>query len=278
MLLDSTLTAEEPCFRGVSVLVVNFQTCELTIKAVESALAESAAAEVIIVDNASEDGSYEKLVCQFADEAKVMVIASPTNRGFGAGNNLAAAHARCDLLFLLNSDATFTSNSLTPLVNFRITKQEPCIIAPAVLAGATGDLQRGAFGIFPTATRILSQKTKQNSATLTPDWVSGCAVLIDRELFRSLGGFDEEIFLYFEDILLCWKAKARGVGIHRFLDSHVQHLGGQSSASTVKLKREFYSAQDKFLKAIDEPLLLRSLVKSVRFFASVKHRASGSFR
>jgi N-acetylglucosaminyl-diphospho-decaprenol L-rhamnosyltransferase len=248
----------------VSVVVVNFRTSDLTIQAVESALSQPDAREIFVVDNASGDGSFERIEAQFRSEPRVSVVQAAHNNGFGAGNNLAAAVATCDLLFLLNSDATFEPKALEKLVNFRTGRGERCIVAPAVLAADSGKLQVDALGSFPTARRILTQQTKQYGTSLTPDWVSGCALLIDRTLFVEISGFDERIFMYFEDVLLCWHARRLGCAVHREPAAKVEHVGGKSYSSSADLKDDYFEAQDIFLLQIGESAAMRRLVKTVR--------------
>jgi N-acetylglucosaminyl-diphospho-decaprenol L-rhamnosyltransferase len=248
----------------VSVLVVNFRTPEFTAVAVESALAQPNAHEIIIVDNASGDGSFKYLTERFLDQPKVTIIEAPANKGFGAGNNLAAKSASCDFLFLLNSDATFKSNALAKLLDFRTTVGERCIVAPEVVTGSLQMQQVDSFGSFPTSRRILTQQTKRNRASLTPDWVSGCAFLIDRSLFNEVGGFDERIFMYFEDVLLCWHIRQLGCQVHRNLNARVEHLGGCSYKSRATSKSDYFTSQDIFLVLINDPPLLRAVIRGLR--------------
>jgi GT2 family glycosyltransferase len=143
----------------VSVLIVNYRTPDLTVAAVESALAEPETLEVILVDNDSQDSSMEMFSRYFSGVQRVQVIGASENKGFGAGNNLAAENASGDLLFLLNSDATFVAGSLATLVKFRSNHGQRCVVAPAVYAGSTDALQVDAIGPFPTAVRILTQRS-----------------------------------------------------------------------------------------------------------------------
>ncbi len=251
----------------VSVLIVNYRTADLTIAAVESALAQPEATEIIVVDNASGDDSFERLTTQFRHEHTVRVVASPRNRGFGAGNNLAARSATGDLLFLLNSDAQLHPNALAALVTQRQAEQGMCIIAPFIHAGSGSGLQVDALGPFPTVRRIITQQTKRYGTSLTPDWVSGCALMIDRALFEQIGGFDERIFMYFEDVLLCWQVRRLGHSVLRQPEARVTHLGGKSYRSPNELKLDYFNAQDVYLRATGTSPIGISAVKLARRLA-----------
>src|SRR5689334_13264187 len=115
---------------GVSVLIVNFRTAELTGKAVESSLAQPEAEEVIVVDNASGDESVPYLRARFGDEPRVKIVESAENVGFGRANNLAEKEASQLFLFLLNSDAEFHEACLAKLLAHWPTLDRPGILAP----------------------------------------------------------------------------------------------------------------------------------------------------
>ena len=246
---------------SVSVLIVNYQTPALTIEAVRSALLEKEATEIIVVENGSADGSWEVLQEHFATSVRVKLIKSERNLGFGGGNNLAARAATQPLLFLLNSDAGFVPGCLSILLEQFGTVDDAGIIAPAVFRGTTRELQIEACGPIPTARRILTQQSKNYGTSTTPDWVGGAAMLIPSALFQSVGGFDEDIFMYFEDVLLCWRVRRLGYEIYRNLNAGVEHLGGMSYESDTQKKTDYFLAQDVFLKKIGENLAMRSLVK-----------------
>jgi GT2 family glycosyltransferase len=249
---------------SVSVIIVNYKTPDLTIEAIRSSLAEPEATEIIVVENGSSDQSYEVIAERFLGNARVRVIRSETNLGFGGGNNLAVGAASQPMLFLLNSDATFVPGCLGTLLMRFGELEDVGILAPGVFRGPTKVLQDEACGPFPTAWRLLTQESKNYGTSLTPDWVGGAGMLIPADLFRSLGGFDQDIFMYFEDVLLCWRVRERGLKIHRSLEAGIEHLGGKSYTSETHKKKDYFLAQDTFLKKIDEPVLLRLLVRAVR--------------
>ena len=249
----------------VSVLIVNFCTLELTIEAVESALKEPEAVQVVVVDNGSADGSGLALFERYRACSRVLVICSPNNLGFGGGNNLAAEAATEPIFFLLNSDATFRAGCLKQLCSRLAENDDIGVLAPSVYVTSTGRLQRDSFGVFPTAFRILSQATKAKSDQTHPDFVSACALMIRRETFWSVGGFDTDIFMYFEDVLLCWAIRKTGLLVERHAPAAVDHRGGKSYRSERELKRDYFDAQRVFLQKINEPILTRLAVASLQW-------------
>ena len=262
---------------GVSVIIVNYRTPALTVSAARSALEQPEALEIIVVDNGSGDHSSSALHSQFDAEPRVTIVDSDRNVGFGRGNNIGVAAATHALVFLLNSDATFSSGCLASLVDAWGKLPRPGVLAPAVYRGDSEELQDDAIGPFPTSRRILTQRTKRYGTSLSPDWVSGCAMLLSREAFLAVGGFDPDFFMYFEDVLLCWRMRELGLTVDRHLDAGVHHLGGMSYGTSLRKKRDYYAAQDLLLCKMGEPSLGRALVKTVRWPYYVAANALGRF-
>jgi GT2 family glycosyltransferase len=218
--------------------------------------------EVVVVDNCSGDDSVERLR-QGLDDPRVKVIASEKNGGFGYGNNLGARAATGPHLFLLNSDAFFQEDALARMLP-RLGDPEVGIVAPALYIKDGVTLQADGIGPFPTVVSILTQKTKDYGASLEPDWVSGAAMLMCRDAFLSLGGFDERIFMYYEDVELCWRFRRAGMKIVRELSAGVTHLGGGSYTTSLKKKQQYFEAQDVYLRLIGEPAAGIALVRMAR--------------
>ncbi|MFI5384827.1 MAG: glycosyltransferase family 2 protein [Fimbriimonadales bacterium] len=259
-----TTSTSEPGAQ-VSVVIVNYRTKELTAKAAESALAEPDCLEVIVVDNQSGDGSAEFLREKLASP-RLKLIECEQNRGFGAGNNVGAAAASGRVLFLLNSDATFTEGALRPLVEMIQADPTIGIVAPLIVMADGKTPQQDAFGIMPTFGTILTRKTKRyDPGEVEPGFVSGTAMLMRTADYRAVGGFDERIFMYYEDVELCYRFRQRGFRIVRCLDSTVVHIGGQSYRSTYRQKHQYYQAQDLYLRLIGTPTVLRWGLRLLRW-------------
>lgn len=205
---------------------MNFRTKDLTRQAVGSLLAQPDTAEVIVVDNNSQDDSVGFLRTRFAD-APVRVVVAADNLGFGRAVNIAARDARTPILAVLNSDAHLEPGSLTPLRNVLHGDPRVGIVAPFVYL-PDGSLQADAHGAFPSLTTLIRRTNRRPPDTLTPDWVSGVALAVRRDEFVRLGGFDERIQMYFEDVLLCRRYRQAGFSVVREPGSRVVHLGGLS--------------------------------------------------
>lgn len=227
-----------------AVVIVNYRTRELTAGAVASVLGEEDVREVVVVDNASGDGSAEYLRDTLADE-RVRVVDAGRNGGFGAGVNLGAAACRSPLLLILNSDATVEPGSVGLLVRALLADGGVGVLAPAVrLAG--GGPQPDAFGRLPRRWELLVPgrgRWTGGGDDRRPGWVSGVAMLLRATDFRSVGGFDERFEMYFEDLDLCRRLRERGRSVARLPAATVVHAAGGSWRSAGDQKRRFHRSK-----------------------------------
>lgn len=230
--------------RDTAVVIVNYRTRELTAGAVASVLGEEDVREVVVVDNASGDGSVEHLREAQADE-RVRVMAADRNGGFGAGVNLGAAACRSPLLLILNSDAAVERGSVGLLVSALLAEPGVGVLAPAVrLAG--GGPQPDAFGRLPRRWELLVPGPGRWTGAgddRRPGWVSGVAMLLRATDFRSVGGFDERFEMYFEDLDLCRRLQEQGRSVARLPAATVVHAAGGSWRSTGDQKRRFHRSK-----------------------------------
>jgi GT2 family glycosyltransferase len=160
--------------------------------------------EWIVADNNSETDLSEKL-------PDVIYLRLPENYGFAKANNLAAKKARAPFLFFVNPDCLFIENSIPTLLD---AMKSAAVAGPKVLnEDGTTQLSFGPFlsiyAEFRQKRRMKKEKAPEmqkwirSRGKFYPDYVSGCALMIATDLYQKLGGFDEEFFLYEEDVDLC---------------------------------------------------------------------------
>ncbi|HLI47640.1 MAG TPA: glycosyltransferase family 2 protein [Chthonomonas sp.] len=280
----------------LSVIILNWNTCELLQACLQSLFEapETISFEVIVVDNASEDESREMVTRHFP---QVRLLVNPSNLGFGAGNNAALPHARGRYVLFLNSDTLVTQGSLSALVHFADEHPDVGIVGPKLL-NADGTLQyscrrypnlgAGLFRntllgrLFPNnryATDYL-MKDWDHASVRDVDWVSGAALFIRRELIEQIGGFDEDFYMYCEDVDLCWRAThaplpdplrsvlGKGAQAHwrvvYFPEAVIYHYIGKSSDKVpTRMTYEFHRSQYLFYKKhyqASTPIWLRPLI------------------
>ena len=250
-----------------SIIITSYNTKKLTKECIDSVFlhCDENDFEIIVVDNNSHDGSAEMLQNDFGK--KIKLIINKNNAGFGAANNLGAKSAKGDYLFFLNSDTIIESDILKPMFNNFKKNSKIGIISPKLLNGERIN-QFDAYGEFPTLIKTISEKIiKQKANTGEPssaDWVSGAALVIRKNLFDTLEGFDEKFFMYFEDIDLCKRVKESGYGVNVFPKVEVIHFGGQSFKSHKRKKDYYYKSQDFYFEK-HHGKFIALVMKMIRF-------------
>jgi len=243
-----------PCYeRAVSIIVISFNTRDLLRRCLTSLrdecarLAPDSAAEILVVDNASRDGSAEMVAAEFSGAGvPVRLIRSDVNLGFGAANNRAIQAARGRHIVLLNSDA-FLHHGALACALAHIEADPTAGIGGAKLVGDDGAWQpaarafpsilRDAFVLTGLASRFPRSRTlaaaertwADPNRPAEVDWVTGAFMILRREALEKAGLFDPAFFLYCEEVDLCRRVKTAGFRVLYWPDIVVMHLHGASS-------------------------------------------------
>jgi hypothetical protein len=266
----------------VSIIIVNYNTRALTEACLRSIEAQvrGVSHEVVLVDNASSDGSAEMVRERFP---AVRLIENPCNLGFGVANNIGAGVARGEHLMLLNSDAELLSDSASALLEFLRAHPLAAAVGPRVLLPdgrrqpmITGDLpglravrndalflSRLAPGFFPGI-----HHDEPGESVAEVGWISGVCMMIRRDAWEQVGGFDPSYFMYCEDIDLCRRFRQRGWTIVHLDDAAIRHHNGGSSKSAQQKLRSKLMQQRHFLSLLGNSLDAREL-KAAKFFLGV---------
>lgn len=249
----------------VSVVIVSFNTREITLKCLQSldrefALSRSLEAEIWVVDNASHDGSVEAIRSTFPD---VHVLANADNAGFGAANNQAMRQAGGEFFLLINSDAFVHSGAIATLIAEASSDPQIAVVGPRLL-NADGSLQPSCWR-FPSPGRVWLENLGLSSLFAHDsrfgdysgwthderrevDFVSGACFLIRREVWERSGGFDEAFKLYAEET--DWQKRLRRDGwkIVFVPQAQVTHLGGASGAGKPSTRHFFFEGLDRYTR------------------------------
>ena len=219
-----------------STVIVSYNTFALTEEAVRTALAAagSLAHEVVVVDNASPDGSAGRLRRAFAGDGRVRVVESGGNVGFAAANNAGARVAGGRVLYFLNPDTVSHGDGVARLVAFLDAHPGAGAVGPHVLN--TDGTDQPSTGRFDTAWSLarhflaLPAPHPRRDRPRPVDVVKGCALAVRRDAFDRVGGWDERYFMYAEENELCW-ALAQAGYVNWFVPGAVvTHHGGVASA------------------------------------------------
>lgn len=208
--------------------------------------------EIIIVDNKSKDElkitNQELSDLDLAFDFKLLTLNS--NIGFGGGNNAGARISNGEYLLLLNPDTLIIDDSVNKMLHFVETHKKIGAVVPLLYQEDGVTLQKSFFGKFQsllglTILRNNQQKTDLSKEFLYSDIVTGAALMIKKELFDKMNGFDENIFMYLEDDDLCKRIADLGYKNAVFCKAKIIHLEGKSSNNKEK-KKFYYKSQDYY--------------------------------
>lgn len=233
----------------ISIIVVSYNTREMTLACLKSVYAETTVPfELIVVDNASTDGSAEAIAEAFPPDAytNFKFIAETTNHGFAPAHDIALPHARAPWLLLLNPDTVVLDRAIDNLLEH--AKQTP---EAGIWGGRTLYADKslnpfscwGRMTVLSLVSRLLFLSSAFPKSPLfnseeiggwdradarEVDIVVGCLFLMRREDWDTLGGFDADFTMYGEEADLCLRARAMGMRPRITPDATIIHYGGAS--------------------------------------------------
>lgn len=235
----------------VSILIVNYNTRNILNHCIESIYQYTSDIkfEIIVVDNASADGSSEMIKAEYPE---VILIESKENLGFGRANNLGAKYAAGTYLFLLNSDTILLENSIRILFDFFESANDPNL---AVIGCKLLDINRRphiSYGNFPSITQELFEYglskffRKYYLTKLSPsvsddgnqikevDFIMGADLFFKRQIYDQINGFDEDFFLYYEETEICFRLKKKRYRVLWVpLTSIIHYIGASGNQTKV---------------------------------------------
>ncbi len=257
---------------SILTVILNYRTPDLTVRAAEAAVREmrGLGGEVVIVDNASGDGSFDVIRNKaesegWTQDGFLRVVQSPENGGFGAGNNIGmrlgmSSGAVPDFFYILNSDAWPDPGAVDRLLD--VMKNEPRAGLVGSYIKGTDDAPHCTVFRFPSAsgefegaarTGLITKLFKSSvvpmeipTQTTQVDWVAGASVLMRREMLDEIGLFDETFFLYYEETELCRRAARAGWQTFYVPASEVAHVGSASTAMKEWARTPRYWFESRF--------------------------------
>lgn len=256
----------------VSVCIVSYKRKELLAACIDSlkATTRRVAYEVIVVDNASGDGTVEYMRAHYPD---VRLIANTENRGFGAANNQAIEVAQGRYCLLLNNDTLALDGALDTLCAYLDAHPDTGILGCRMYADVERtQMHRTCYNRYPTlfnsflhqfATLLRLRRYPEHPITRffqmgmamslhereqEPEHINGACMLCRRDALLAVNGFDERFFLFLEETDLCKRIRRAGWKIRYTPDAAIVHLGSQSLILVGKYKEFHYASKCWFLE------------------------------
>lgn len=250
----------------LSIIIVNYNVKEFLqnlLHSIEKA-SLTISKEIIVIDNASDDGSIELISEKFPS---VILIRNNVNVGFGKAVNQGLAIANGKYILFSNPDCIVSEDTLVKMISFFGNNTE-CGLAGCKILNSDGSLQLACRRSFPgpwtsftkvTGLSNLFPDSKifarynltylDENQTYEVDAVSGSFMMIRKDIYEKVGGFDEQFFMYGEDLDLCYRVQKKGFKVFYIHDTQIIHYKGESTKrSNLDETKLFYNAMHLFVK------------------------------
>lgn len=279
----------------LSIIIVNYNVKEFLqnlLHSIEKA-SSNIVKEIIVVDNASDDGSVEVIKEKFPS---VKLLENKINVGFGRANNQGLAIAKGKYFLFINPDCIVSEDTLDKMISF-FESHPDCGLAGCKILNSDGTLQLACRRSFPgpwtsftkvtglsnifSSSRIFARYNLtylDENKTYEVDAVSGSFMMIRKEVYQKTGGFDEQFFMYGEDLDLCYRVQKNDYKVFYVHSTQIIHYKGESTKrSNLDETKLFYDAMHLFVKKHLSSfplveLILRSAIGFRKIFAFLGKR------
>jgi len=276
----------------LSIIIVNYNVKEFLqnlIHSIEKA-SSNITKEILIIDNASDDGSVEFIKEKFP---LVKLIANQKNLGFGKANNIGLKEATGKYILLINPDTIVAEDTFEKMIKF-FESNVSAGLAGCKILNPDGTLQLACRRSFPGPWTSFTKVTGLSSLfsnsrifarynltyldenqTYEVDAISGSFMMMRKEVYEKVGGFDEQFFMYGEDLDLCYRIQKAGYKVFYVHTTQIIHYKGESTKrSSLDETKVFYNAMHLFVKkhlssSLLVELILRSAITARRVFAFI---------
>jgi GT2 family glycosyltransferase len=257
----TTGPAGDPPHPTVSVVIISYNTRQMTLDCLRTLYADlgDLSAEVFLVDNASGDGSAAAVRASYP---AVRLIENAVNVGFGAANNQAMRLASGQFIMLLNSDAFLKPGATRALLQYLNDQAAVGVVGPKLL-NVDNSVQQSCYrfpspgqcwrenlwisALFGDHPALGDYHHWAHDRDRDVEWIVGACMMLRREVFEKVGGFDERFFMYAEET--DWQRRIRDAGwaIAFTPSAQVTHLGGASGAKEkARVNRHFFESLDHY--------------------------------
>jgi GT2 family glycosyltransferase len=279
----------------LSVIILNYNVrffLEQCVASVQEALT-NIDSEIIVVDNNSSDDSFEMIKSRFPN---VKLIKNNSNLGFPKGNNIGVAQAKGDYICILNPDTVVAEDTFAKILAFAEKQENLGIVGCKLIDGSGNFLPEskrgiptpfvaltkifGLYKLFPSwelFNRYYAQHLSENE-TGKVDILVGAFMIMKRNLYNEIGGFDENCFMYSDDIDLSFMALKSGKNNYYFHETSVIHYKGESTVKDGLYMKRFREAMQFFYKKHykSSPLFDFFMKIGTLFFALIKKNQGNS--
>ena len=229
----------------LSIVALSYNTKDLTLACLKSVVSqykqklEKKEFEVIVVDNNSSDNSVAEISNLKSQVSNLIIIQNKENLGFGKGCNLGAKSAKGKYVLFLNSDTQVFDRGFLSMADF-LDKNSNVAVLGGKLENNDGSIQRSCgkfYNLFNLLIMLLGLERfgflrSSPNKIQKVDWVSGACMMVRADIFEKLTGFDEKLFMYMEDMEICFRANKLGFVTYFYPNVKLKHKSLGSSNRT----------------------------------------------
>ena len=229
----------------LSIIILSYNTKDLTLDCINAISQEyekelqSGLFEIVLVDNASTDGSVETVKNLKLKTSSLKIIENKENVGFSKGNNIGVKKALGNYILFLNSDTEIKDKGFIRMLEFLENNKNVGIVGGR-LKNPDNSIQKSAgkfYYLFNVTLMLLGGERLGFLRSSPPkvsktDWVSGACMMVRKDFFENLGGFEEKLFMYMEDMEFCFRAKKKGYLTYFYPNVELLHKERGSSNRT----------------------------------------------
>ena len=274
----------------VSIVLVNYNTARLTIDCIKSIQSKTLSPlnyEIIVVDNGSKYDDYEELLSSplLKNDSNIYLLREKQNLGFGGGNQRGALRAKGKYIAFINTDVLLENDCLGILYNF--LENNEAVVGGATQLSQSGEAKKSFDHHLSIKREILGRnllqklnpnsypdRKKRYSKPLQVDCVPGSFMMVDRDAFNIISGFDCNLFLYYEETDLCRRLILHNKNWSTFHvpEARYIHLKGASTDSNIAITREMKISYHYVLRKFSSTLsyllfynfqVIKTLIKSI---------------
>lgn len=269
----------------LSIIILNYNTYDLTISCLKSIIPkfkkelESDRLEIIVADNGSKDTSIAEISKSTAGVKNINIVENKENLGFAKGMNRVSKNAKGKYLLFLNSDTEVLDKGLTSMIEFLDSNKKVGILGGKFI-NKDGSSQASCgkfYTLFNLFLMLIGGErmgiTRESPSIIKKvDWVSGGFMMVRRDIFKKLEGFDEHFFMYMEDMEFCYRGKKEGWDTYFYPRACVVHNRHGSSNKTFAIINiykgilYFYKKHKNYWQYISARTLLTAKAIAAIFF------------
>ncbi|MCX6766964.1 MAG: glycosyltransferase family 2 protein [Candidatus Moranbacteria bacterium] len=261
----------------LTIQIVNFRSrhyLEKCLFSIAENLPVGIKTDILVVNN--EEDSLGEIIAKLGGALDLQVHEIGKNIGFGRAHNAGFGRSQGDVVLFLNPDTTILPGALQALLD--VFEDQRIGIAGPFLVDSAEKIEPDCFGNMQTPLSMVGKKmfgfgaqpAGVDGKIFQTGWISGGAMLVRRDVFEKMGGFDEKFFMYFEDVDLCLRVKKQGTLVAVNPKARIFHESGKSFASEREKKAHYYTSQDYYIRKHFGPAAA-GLVKLLRLPYYVKN-------